>query len=249
MLKYALLITICFLLVATACKEAQSPQDLVNRAIEVSGGEGYTTNSFEFTFREKEYRLTRENGRRILWRHTMTDSGVIVDKKTDTGFERYFSNERLVIPDSMARKYGNSVNSVHYFAYLPYGLNDAAVIKRNLGERTVNGQSYQKVEITFREAGGGEDYEDVFVYWFNNATGKPDYLAYTYHTDGGGSRFRVAFNERYVNGIRFVDYKNYKPKEKGVPASQMDSLYEAGALELLSEIKLEEIRVIPDSYN
>lgn len=248
MLKYSFYITV-FTLLFTACEELQTAQDVVDRSIQVSGGEGYRTHSFEFTFRDKVYRLTRENGSRVLWRETKTDSGIIVDKKTDSGLERYFNEERLVIPDSMARKYGNSVNSVHYFAYLPYGLNDPAVQKRSLGKSTINAQSYHKVEITFLEAGGGEDYEDVFVYWFNEKSGKPDYLAYSYHTDGGGTRFRVAFNERYVNGIRFVDYENYKPKVKAVPAAQMDSLYETGALELLSEIKLEAIRVIPDSCN
>ena len=249
MLKYSFYITAFFLSFLMACKQPPTAQDLVDKAIEVSGGEGYTTNYFEFTFRDKEYRLSREKGRRILWRLTQTDSGVITDKKTDSGLERYFNDVRLTIADSMARKYGNSVNSVHYFAYLPYGLNDPAVHKRSLGRRLVKGQPYQKVEITFEEAGGGEDFEDVFVYWFHEETGKPDYLAYLYHTDGGGTRFRVAYNERYVNGVRFVDYENYKPRQNGVPVSQMDSLYEAGALKLLSEIKLEGIRVIPDSCN
>lgn len=231
------------------CEEPPTAQDIVDRAIAESGGDRYRTDNFEFYFRDRLYRLTRENGQRILWRHTFTDSGEIKDKLTPNGLLRFHDDRHIMIPDSMARKYGNSVNSVHYFAYLPYGLNDAAVQKRALGRKRINGIPYQKVEIRFAEEGGGEDFEDVFLYWFNEETGKPDYLAYEYHTDGGGIRLRVAKNERYVNGIRFVDYDNYKPKEPGVRLHQIDSLYLAGRLELLSEIKLDSVRVIPGSCN
>lgn len=231
------------------CEAPPSAQALVDRAIAESGGDRYQTHGFEFYFRGRMYRLTRKNGQRILWRHTFTDSGEIKDKLTPKGFLRYFEDAQLILPDSMARKYGNSVNSVHYFAYLPYGLNDAAVRKKTLGRTMIDGIPYQKVEIRFAEEGGGEDFEDVFIYWFNEETGKPDYLAYEYHTDGGGIRMRVAKNERYVNGIRFVDYDNYKPKETGVRLNQVDSLYLAGELELLSEIKLDSVRVIPGNCN
>jgi len=240
---------LCFLFAAISCDRPKTAQQIVDRAIEVSGGERYQSHAFEFFFRGRMYRLTREKGQRILWRHTFTDSGEIRDKKTANGFERYWEGRPISLADTVAAKYGRSVNSVHYFAYLPYGLNDKAVRKKMIGESEINGIVYDKVEISFQEKGGGEDFEDVFHYWFNQETGKPDYLAYVYHTDGGGVRFRVAQNERYVNGIRFVDYGNYKPKEKGVGLGQLDSLYQIGALELLSEIKLDSVRVIPDNCN
>ena len=248
-MRHPLLILILFVSVYISCERPPTAQEIVDRAILVSGGERYINHTFEFYFRDRLYRLTRENGQRMLWRHTFTDSGEIRDKKTPGGLERYFEGRRMTIPDSMARKYGNSVNSVHYFAYLPYGLNDAAVQKKFLERSLINGQAYNKIEVRFQEEGGGEDFEDVFYYWFNEETGKPDFLAYEYHTEGGGVRFREALNERYVEGIRFVDYKNYKPEQKGTPLGQLDSLYEAGALNLLSEIRLDSIRVTPDSYN
>ena len=232
-----------------SCERQPNAQEIVDRAIEVSGGERYKTHSFEFYFRNKLYRLTRENGQRILWRHSFTDSGEIRDKKTRDGLERFYNGQKVIIPDSMARKYGNSVNSVHYFAYLPYGLNDRAVQKKYLGHTLIEGRAYKKLEIRFQEEEGGEDFEDVFHYWFNEETGSPDYLAYEYHTEGGGVRFRAAKNERYVGGIRFVDYENYKPAEKNVPLEDLEALYASGALQLLSEIKLDSIRVIPDNYN
>ena len=62
------------------------------------------------------------------------------------------------------------------------------------------------------------------MYWFNKETFKPDYLAYDFHTDGGGVRFRKAYNERYVDGIRFVDYENYKPRD---PKETLDNILDA----------------------
>ena len=47
-----------------------------------------------------------------------------------------------------------------------------------------------------------------------------------------------------VNGIRFVDYENYKLEPwKTVDLKTVDSLYLDGKLELLSEIKTENISV------
>jgi len=56
-------------------------------------------------------------------------------------------------------------------------------------------------------------------------------------------RFRAAYNERTVNGIRFVDYKNYKPNITDVTLYDLDTLYESEELELLSKIELENVRV------
>ena len=250
LMRHKLIIFLLLLSGYISCNRTPSAQELVDRAIQVSGGDDrYTSHTFEFFFRDRMYRLTRENGERILWRHTFTDSGEIRDKMTRNGLKRYMDGQQIALADSMARKYANSVNSVHYFAYLPYGLNDNAVQKKRLGRSSIHGIGYDIVQISFQEAGGGEDFEDVFLYWFNEETGKPDYLAYEYHTEGGGTRFRAAQSERYVKGIRFVDYRNYKPVEKGVPLIRLDSLYEAGALQLLSEIKLDSIRVIPGNYN
>ena len=143
----------------------------------------------------------------------------------------------------MAFKYSNSVNSVHYFAMLPYGLNDPAVNKKFIGETNINGKDYFKVEVTFKKEGGGKDYEDVFLYWFNKESYKLEYLAYSYITDGGGMRFRESYNERFVNGLRFLDYRNYKPESKDVSLVDLDSLFEAKQLKLLSKIELKNIEV------
>ncbi len=74
-------------------------------------------------------------------------------------------------------------------------------------------------------------------------------MAYEFQVNGGGQRFRKAFNERKVGGIRFVDYQNYKNTQLDHHVHDIDKLYESGTLELLSEIRLEEITVNPGNYN
>ena len=128
-------------------------------------------------------------------------------------------------------------------------MNDAAVNKEFLGETEIKGADYYKIKVTFNQAGGGDDFDDTYIYWFNKETFKPDYLAYDFHVDGGGMRFREAYNERYVNGIRFVDYKNLKPKNSNATILQIDSLYTNNQLELLSKIELKNVSVNQDSYN
>ena len=150
--------------------------------------------------------------------------------------------------DTLATSYGNSVNSVHYFAYLPYGLNDPAVNKKLLGETQLAGKKYYKVEVTFNEEDGGEDFEDIYIYWINKETFRPDYLAYEFSINGGGARFREAFNERIINGIRFVDYKNYKAADN-ISVYNLEALFKSKELELLSTIRLEDISVNPDNCN
>lgn len=68
-------------------------------------------------------------------------------------------------------------------------------------------------------------------------------MAYSFTVNGGGNRFRIAYNERYVNGIRFVDYKNYKTIDNKYPIQDIDKLYNTKELELLSKIELKDIKV------
>jgi hypothetical protein len=141
--------------------------------------------------------------------------------------------------------FSRSVNSVAYFAFLPYGLNDAAAVKTYLGETELKGEKYHLVKVTFQPEGGGEHYEDEFLYWFGKDDFLMDYMAYSYHTDGGGVRMREVSGVTEVGGIRFQNYLNLKPEDKNTPVEKMQDLYISGNLEKLSEIILENIRVEP----
>lgn len=229
---------------ATNVTEEHSADAIINKAIEASGGESYKSAQISFDFRDIHYTSKRNGGLYELSR-TRTDSAgnVIRDCVDNQGFQRTINGSAVQLPDSLKRIYSNSINSVHYFVQLPFGLNDNAVNKTLLDTVTIHDNTYYKIKVVFDEEGGGEDHEDVYLYWIDTADFSMDYLAYSFHTDGGGMRFREAFNEREKGGIVFRDYRNYKPLDKSVDFYKLDALFEADELELLSLIENENITV------
>ncbi|MBA4744176.1 MAG: deoxyribose-phosphate aldolase [Muricauda sp.] len=225
-------------------KKALTAQEIIDNSIADSGGKLFNSHKVSFDFRDRKYISENIDGQRVFKRIFEADSTTtITDVKRGNDFERYVNDSLVMVHDTMAIKYANSVNSVHYFVRLPYGLNDAAVNKELLGKETIKDKEYYKVKVTFDQQGGGEDFEDTYLYWFDLESFKPNYLAYDFHTDGGGQRFRKAYNERYVNGIRFVDYENYKPKNDSSGILEIGQQYNEGGLELLSKIELKNIAV------
>jgi len=232
--------------VFVSCQEketALSAQAVVNKAIDVACNGKCDHAIIDFTFRDRCYLSKRDGGSYQLERILADSSGVTHDILTNTGFQRFKNDSLLNIADSTAIKFSNSVNSVHYFAQLPYGLNATAARKEFLGEDTINNEVYYEIGVTFNEEGGGTDFDDAFVYWIHKEKFTVDYLAYQYAVDGGGIRFREAYNVRTVNGIRFADYNNYKPETLETELTQLDDLFEEEKLELLSKIETESVGV------
>lgn len=231
-----------FLLLIISCnpvKKELTAQEIIDKSILASGTDKITNSEVSFIFRNKEYKAIREKGNFELSRSF--DS--ITDVLNNKGFTRFINKKKVQLEDTIASKYLNSVNSVHYFSVLPFGLNDKAVHKKLLPSATVKDRAYYKIEITFSEDGGGEDFEDVFIYWVAKNDFLIDYLAYSYHTNGGGKRFRVLKEQCTIQGIRFVDYHNYKPKNKNIELTNLDKTFENNQLEKVSEIVLEDIQV------
>ena len=237
---------LCTVLLLWACGETKqelSAEDIVDKAIEKACNGNCDFALIEFSFRDRTYVSERKGGMYRFERHTLDSIGLIKDVITNSGFERRLHGEIIELPDSISEKYANSVNSVHYFVQIPYVLNAPAAKKELLAEGMVNNQPYYKVKVYFTEEGGGKDFDDVFMYWIHKQNFTVDYFAYKYSVEGGGIRFREAYNARIIEGIRFVDYNNYKPESKDVPLEKLDSLFEKGALKLLSTIETEDITV------
>jgi hypothetical protein len=219
-------ITFLALIIATvscAPKNTNEAQRIVDLAIEAHGVKRLGSSRLEFDFRQHHYVAIRNGG---LY-----------------SYQRVLKDTARTVPDTMAVKYAGSINSVIYFATLPYSLNDPAVRKKYLGKTTLDGQPYHKVEVTFKEAGGGEDFQDVFHYWFHEENHTMDFLAYLYYTEGGGTRFRKATRRHVVNGVILQDYVNYKPGNDSRDLLALEELYRNGELEELSKIELRNIAI------
>ena len=158
--------------------------------------------------------------------------------------KRYLDGVPIKISDSIRGVYSNSLNSVMYFFQLPKPLQDSSVIKVLMSSIEINGYSYWTIKVTFKEEGGGEDYQDEYRYWINQNNYEIDFLAYNYQSDGGGTRFRRAINKRKINGMFFQDYENYKPFQIFEQLDNLPKLFEQGNLELISLIENKNIIII-----
>lgn len=221
-----------------------SPSEWIAASVDFHGGTAYDTARIRFVFRDREYEGTWNRGAYLFSRRFEQDSQLVEDLLSNESFERMINGQSIEVPDTMAAKYSSSVNSVWYFAMLPYRLLDPAVQTKGLGESTLREKTYQKIEVTFASEGGGEDFEDVFVYWFDKEDYSLDYLAYSYAEDHGlGLRFREAINPRRVGGILWQDYVNYKADPTLYEVHQLDAAFNEGKLDTLSLIELEEVKV------
>ena len=111
------------------------------------------------------------------------------------------------------------------------------MILKRLPDGNIKGLPYYKIEATFSEEDGGDDFDDRFVYWINKDNYEIDYMGYSYSTDGGGKRFRAAFNARRVDGWLINDYINYEPNDISVSLDDYDTYFESGDMKELSLIE------------
>lgn len=228
---------VCLLLLS--CNPPEKDADnIIENAIAFQGAEAYDTLKVAYTFRDKNYSLEHSHGN-FSYKRIFTDSSEhkIVDVLNNEGFYREINGVKANLSSKDSAAYANSVNSVHYFALLPYGLDGTAVLSEKLENTIINEQEYFTIRVSFDQQGGGTDFEDEFIYWFNTENFALDFMAYSYHTEGGGVRFREAYNPRKIKGVIFQDYNNYKA-DKDARLNSLPELYEAGKLKLLSKIEL-----------
>lgn len=250
------ILLLLLVLALTACEPAEPPpeappvspaQAVVDQAFGAHGSAVLENAVVEFDFREFHYTITRDGGA-YRYERTFTDTtgAAIHDVLDNNGITRTIDGESVTLTQEDTDRIATPLNSVPYFALLPYNLNDPAVQKNYMGEVMMAGEPYDKIEVTFQQKGGGRDFEDRFIYWFHRDHHTMDYLAYDFHVDDGGTRFREADNVRTVGGVRFADYHNFTSdslQAPGDPIEQYDTLMEETDLELLSDIVLENVTV------
>ncbi|MGH1385361.1 DUF6503 family protein [Kordia sp.] len=221
-------------------KKVDKATKILQETMKAHGGDLYDQANYQFVFRNKEYSF-KNNGKNYTYTVKGTKDGNTTEDILENGaFSRQVNKKPVTLSEKKKNGAIGSVNSVIYFATLPHKLNDAAVNKKFVEETTIKGQKYDVLQVTFNEEGGGEDHDDQYHYWINQSTKKIDYLAYNYQVNGGGVRFRSAYNTRVIDGITFQDYINYKA-EVGTPLKDLPALYEKGSLKELSRIETEKV--------
>ena len=226
-------------------KNVDAPaQAIVDQAIQAMGGSLLDHAEVTFRFRDREYIYHNEEGAFAHTRiHTDTAGVRTVDVYHNDGLDRTVDGKPVSLDSTWQSRYSNSINSVMYFAFLPYRLNDPSVIKTYRDVVTIKGKPYHEVLVQFQKEGGGKDHDDNFLYWFDTTSFAMDYLAYDYVTDGGGVRFREAYNRRTIDGLTVQDYINFKPANDSLTLYAMRTAYEQGQLTELSRIELDDVKI------
>ncbi len=245
-MKKSFLFPYIFLVITTlSCvDDSQDASVILDKSIQAHGSDLAANARFSFNFRGIDYSVDRKGGIFVYERRFKQNNAAVVDRWNNDGFSRRINDSIVQLPDSLSQRYRASLNSVIYFAQLPYSLDGPAVNLKHIGTSSIAGKQYHKIEVTFKENGGGEDHEDVFIYWINTQDHLVDYLAYSYCEDDCGYRFRESVNRRNLEGVIVQDYNNYRPASNDVELSELDEAFESGSLILMSEIKTEFPEVI-----
>ena len=230
-----ILISSLFSCNSDAQNESNQATFIIQKSQEVHASDILRNANVSFQFNHHEYHRNFEDGQEVRLRRTLNSEENILDEWRGDQLRRWINGEEVFLSDSMQNVYMNSINSVFYFFTLPMKLSDDAVISKYIGEEVILGTNYHKIEITFTAEGGGDDYEDIYVYWFNAQDYTLDFFAYQYFTNGGGMRFRSAMNRRKIADVLVQDYANFSPIDQS-SVYDLAKAYEDGQLKLVSDI-------------
>lgn len=230
----------------TSNKDSKATQ-IIEKALKTTNVGVLNNSRINFEFRDQKISYKNKDGNYIYTRTFPDTSGhQIIDTLTNNDFRRYKNDAKLSLSPKEKDNLSGGINSIIYFAFLPYRLQDPAVNYQYSGEVTIKDKDYHKIKVAFSEEGGGEDHDDIFFYYFDVDNYALHYLAYQYHTDGGGIRFRSAYNQRTVRGVFVQDYINYKADPSSTDFESIEKYYNSGELQELSRIELRNIEVLTE---
>ncbi len=210
--------------------------------------------AYEFRFRDRMYRYQRTGGAFVYerWWIDTTTLDTMRDVLHNDGLVRFANGVEVALEERKAAAYSASVNSVIYFAFLPWALLDPGVEARYLGRDTIKGRALDQVEVSFAAAPGHEGHDmhqDEYLYWFAPDTHELAYMSYS-HADGKAPRLRERFNVRSVGGVTVRDYRNYQtPGNEPRSIKLLAGNFNEDALSLLSTIELEDMRRVEVSLD
>lgn len=239
-------------LALVAGAEETSRPDIVDRAIRFHGGDLYesTATSLELCSKSGCFHVRASLA--------ATDGGVEYDfdvrgatregerrvRSTHASVELWLDGAAQTIPAGDAQRYRDWAMARVYFCFLPYRLADPGVHHTDQGTEQWGERTLHRVKVTFAE-GSSTDADDEYVYWFDPETGRVEQFAYSYATNGGGLRFRRAFDHRRVGGILFFDQENLGVEGPDLSVDQIDSEFVEQGMRSISTVELRNIRVEP----
>jgi hypothetical protein len=137
--------------------EVSKSQNILNQSITAHGGDLYNSAHYSFIFRRNTYEFKHIEKGYIYKKTFIKDNSTSIDILTNGDFNRKLNGDLINLSAKESEAASEAINSVMYFATLPYKLNDKAVNTIYIDSTTIKAQNYDVIEITFDQAGGGED--------------------------------------------------------------------------------------------
>ncbi len=233
---------------AGVASAAEEGLEIVRRSIEHHGGERFEHSSIAFRLCSGsgcyDIEVETDGG---LYRHRVAgpvSAGHREVEATNDAIRYWHEGVEREVSPADEQNLRDWATARHYFALLPYKLNDPGVRQQDLGLERWGDRELHKVKVTFR-AGSSTDAEDEFLYWFDPETARLEQFAYSYEGDPGGLRFRTLHNYRRVGGILFHDQENLGIDGDGLSVDQIDPAFVESAMRPVSSIRSEAIEVEP----
>lgn len=239
-----LLLLVVLGLVACASERPEG-EALLRQARKAHGADRLEHATVEFALDGARFRVERD-GERFAYARTWADrSGLVFrDVLTAEGLERTIDGRAVGLGEAARREAATALRAAVYLALLPFSLDGAAEEALVLTPDTLSGQAYERVALPLDRAAPGLDERGRLVLWIHPERHTVDYLAYRYAADGGGARFRAAYEPRTVEGVRFANHYEFSGDLLEVPVEGLGQFYERGELNFLGRVELDSVRVL-----
>lgn len=235
----ALVLSILSLSTLGAAEPRPDVEAIVDRAIEVHGGDRFDHSTIRFEFRGEQFVIWRDDGEFRYEKRISKDGREIRDVLTNEGFHREANGRVIELEPDVRRHAVEVLSSVVMFALLPYRLDKPTAVREYDGAETIRGEPYDRIHVTFRDVPELSDRDRELEVWFSRKTGDLDFFAFT----SNGVRFREAFETVEAEGIRLNNYVNYIPDPRNLPLEEVERQFVRGELVEVSKIVLENLEV------
>ena len=127
---FSLIIGAFFFVGCTNAPDLTDPQYIVDRSIEAHGSATLNKAIIEFDHRGKHFKATRNDGL-FSYERTYTDStGSVREVLNNDEVFKEINGNRVELTEKKRYSVQETLNSVLYFGFLPFFLNDPAVQKK-----------------------------------------------------------------------------------------------------------------------
>jgi hypothetical protein len=208
---------------------------LLDVAVEKAGGDLFYNAEITFRHQGIAYKSHRSDAVFSLQRF-LPDTLRTVDILSNSGMVRLQKSEQVPLDSTNTKNYAAAIEKIHFLATAPFGYLKKADSLTYLGEVVLADKSYHKI---FQQRENGE----ALVYWIATETLEMHYLAHRFHTDRMQLRFLEVIQPNTIEGIRFKNYRVYRPKDPKTALTDLDQAFEAAAMHRLSDVVFQNIAV------